>query len=210
MLIPRPETEILCKKAVEEALRIKRLREAYGKNAEAVKVLDLCTGSGCVAWTLALEVPGIRVTGVDISEDAVDVASNQDFSRELKKNSAIAPEFIKADIMDTDILEQFGKFDMILGNPPYVREKEKTAMRTNVLAFEPALALFVPDDDPLLFYRHISVWAKEKLQSGGTAYLEINEFLGKETAELFRSCGFRNVKLVKDFNERDRFVSFEK
>lgn len=208
VLIPRPETEMLVREAVAEAGRIQRSRAPYGAAAQNVRVLDLCTGSGCIAWAVALAVPGVKVTGVDISEDALEVARNQDFSAELKKTGALAPSFIRADVL----AEQpgLGEFDLILSNPPYVMEKEKTEMRPNVLDYEPALALFVPDDDPLLFYRGIAAWSKALLSPGGMGLSEINEALGPETAAVFSSAGFTEVAPVKDYFGKNRFVIYKK
>ena len=149
VLIPRPETELLCREALDEVRR-----RGFGDN---VSVLDLCTGSGCIAWTMALELPGSRVFAADISEAALEVASSQGLSE-------AGPEFFKADVLREDLGRQIAdagagapeKFDIILSNPPYVRESEKALMRHNVLDWEPSLALFVPDSDPLKFYRALS------------------------------------------------------
>ena len=123
VLIPRPETELLCREAVAHAIRLIRMRFPFGKNAEPVRVLDLCTGSGCIAWTLALSAPGCIVTGVDISEEALRMAAGQDFTPELKTGSARRPDFVKADILNDS--PELGKFDIVLSNPPYIMESEK-------------------------------------------------------------------------------------
>ena len=153
VLIPRPETELLCRDAIKLGMRVYRMRSPYGKNAEPVRILDLCTGSGCIAWTMALSIPGSRVTAVDISDAALEVAAGQDFASELKSKETFKPEFIKADVLDSEQEIELGPFDMVLSNPPYIMESEKEDMRRNVLEYEPESALFVPDDDPLLFYR---------------------------------------------------------
>lgn len=194
VLIPRPETELLVEWAV-------------GQLAEtAPRLLDLFTGSGCIAWTLALEVPGAHVVGVDISEAALAVACGQ--FPEAVGNGALPPEFVKADVLA--VPEEFpgAPFDMITANPPYVRESEKAAMHRNVLEHEPELALFVPDADPLVFYRAIAQWALRFLKDGGAGIAEINEALGGATAEVFRAAGLKNVAVLSDLSGRDRFVTF--
>ena len=199
VLIPRPETEILCRNA------------AFPHPWQDVHLLDLCTGSGCIAWTLALEIPGAKVTAVDISDGALSVASSQDFSEETARTGAIAPSFIKADVLAgpsasglTDL------FDILVSNPPYVMDKEKALMRTNVLDHEPHLALFVSDDDPLIFYRAIADWAQALLKPGGYGIVEINEALGDDTARIYIDAGFHSVEIIKDLSDRDRFVSFRR
>ena len=214
VLIPRPETELLVREAVNWARR-------SGRNS--LRVLDLCTGSGCIAWSMALELPGSEVTAVDISERALDVASSQDFADEMQRTGAIAPHFVKADVLSDDLPsvlyeetasdvhdqpdDRHGHFDLILSNPPYVMDKEKALMRSNVLDHEPHLALFVPDDDPLVFYRAIARHASYLLSEDGFGMVEINEALGEETAEVFRTAGF-STEIIKDLAEKDRFVRF--
>ena len=210
VLIPRPETELLVKEAVKLADMTRRMRIPFGKQAEPVRVLDLCTGSGCIAWSVALAVPGARVVGVDISDKALEVARSQDFSEELKETGAVAPTFVKADVLESGDSFQYdhGQFDLILSNPPYVMEKEKPAMRRNVLEYEPALALFVPDEDPLLFYRAVARWSQRFLAPEGKGLTEINEALGNETVEVFRSSGFHQSETVTDFFDKNRFVFY--
>ena len=210
VLIPRPETELLVREAVKRADRIRRMRSPYGKSAEPVRVLDLCTGSGCIAWSVAMEVPGVQVVGVDISEEALNVARGQDFSAELKNTGALPPVFVKADVLDTTQEFSYGPFDLILSNPPYILEKEKTLMRTNVLDFEPEQALFVPDEDPLLFYRAIAAWSQRFFSAEGTGLTEINEELGADTQAVFTAAGFQDVEQVKDFFDKTRFIFYKK
>ena len=196
VLIPRPETEHLCRLASEAV--------------SSCRILDLCTGSGCIAWTMALEMPGARVTAVDISEDALKVASSQDFDDEMRRTGAVVPHFVNADVLSKGLPALLQKddseYDLILSNPPYVMDKEKALMRTNVLDHEPHLALFVPDDDPLIFYRAIASHAAVLLSETGVCIVEINEALGPETAVLFSSAGFTDVRIVSDLNDRPRFV----
>ncbi|MBO7070204.1 MAG: peptide chain release factor N(5)-glutamine methyltransferase [Bacteroidales bacterium] len=208
VLIPRPETELLAREAVKIASRIQRMRLPFGKKAEPVRVLDLCTGSGNIAWTVALSVPGAMVVGVDNSENALKVARSQDFSSEIKTTGAIAPSFMKADVLDSGSISGFGKFDLIMSNPPYIMEKEKPLLRKNVLDYEPSEALFVPDDDPLLFYRAVAEWSAQLLSADGKGLTEINEVLGKETLALFSKEPFETAELVKDFYDKNRFVFY--
>lgn len=186
VLIPRPETEIL----VEESLAAAR----GGKR----RILDLCTGSGCIAWSLKLELPDSEVVAVDISEEALCIARNQ-FA------GSHSPVFLQADIL-CEVPDSMGKFDLLVSNPPYVCESEKPFMHSNVLDHEPALALFVPDSDPLVFYRAIARWAVEVLD--GTGIVEINEKLGPQTAALFTSYRFKDVSILKDLSGKDRFIRF--
>ena len=200
VLIPRQETELL-------------IGESFSTKVP-FKILDLCTGSGCIAWTLSLEIPGSRVTAVDISDTALEVASRQDFADEMVRTGALVPTFIKADVLagPATYVEAYGaeKFDIIVSNPPYVMDKEKALMRTNVLEHEPHLALFVPDDDPLIFYRAIALWVSALLADNGVGIVEINEALGQETAQVFRECGLCQVAVIKDLHDKDRFVKFIK
>ena len=227
VLIPRPETEMLCREVLVESSGGQKLQwppptkwappPTRGcENAisallsSRTSIVDLCTGSGCIAWTLALEIPGAEVTAVDISEGALSVASSQDFSEEAASTGAVSPKFIKADVL-ADVPDSFRAgegFDILVSNPPYVMDKEKALMRTNVLDHEPHLALFVSDDDPLVFYRAVSRWAQALLRPGGLGIVEINEALGPETAAVFKADGFVDVKVIKDLSDRDRFVRF--
>lgn len=212
VLIPRPETEILCHNVLTEGMGCQACGDGIfapsrrGRGPQ--NILDLCTGSGCIAWTLALEMPGAEVTAVDISDGALAVASSQDFSGEIARTGSTAPKFVKADVLAGPSLS--GQYDILVSNPPYVMDKEKELMRPNVLDHEPHLALFVSDDDPLLFYRAIAQWALVVLKIGGYGIVEINEALGPQTADIFQSAGFCNVKIVKDLADRDRFVSFRR
>ena len=195
VLIPRPETEELVATAAE------RLRGGG-------RVLDLCTGSGCIAWSLALDCPEAKVTGVDISDEALAVAREQ-FSAE-GASAEERPTFVKQDVLEVPESFEGAPFDVITANPPYIRESEKALMHTNVLEFEPSLALFVPDSDPLVFYRAIALWAVRFLAPRGFGIVEINEALGAECAALFENAGLANVKIQRDFRQKERFVSFLK
>ncbi|MBP5625496.1 MAG: peptide chain release factor N(5)-glutamine methyltransferase [Bacteroidales bacterium] len=193
VLIPRPETELL----VADAVRLLREMDLD----RPPRVLDLCTGSGCIAWSVAKEVRDAQVVGVDLSETALRYAQNQ-FPGES------GPTFLQADVLDTEQDFPYGPFDLIVSNPPYVLERERAQMRRNVLEHEPALALFVPDDDPLRFYRAVARWAQRFLRPGGAGVVEINELLGPETAAVFNAAGLKNVQTVPDFYKKIRFVRF--
>lgn len=202
VLIPRPETELLVSLASEI------MRAAGGKP----RVLDLCTGSGCIAWSLALDFPGAEVTAADISPDALDVARSQ-FSGpdpEFPGSGPVCsgPGFVLADVLGPvpATLERKGPFGLIVSNPPYVMQKERPSMRRNVLDYEPGLALFVPDDDPLVFYRACARWTDALLAPDGCALFEINEALGDATASLMRSFGFGSAEVLPDLSGRARFV----
>ena len=192
VLIPRPETEILC----EEAIRF------ISAHQEAC-ALDLCTGSGCIAWTLSLEVPGTIVYGVDISEKADDASCHCRLDRP-------SPVFLQADILQDPPHFPCGKFDLVVSNPPYVLESQKVDMRPNVLDHEPELALFVTDDDPLVFYRAVARWSRELLSPEGIGIVEINDLLGPQTRDVFLDAGFRNAGIINDFSGKNRFVKFSR
>ena len=198
VLIPRPETE-------EITLEVCRRASAM----HAPRVLDLCTGSGCIAWSVALEVPGAEVVGVDLSEDALAVAAGQFSGMEL---AARPPRFVTANVlapdMDLTALTGWDAADVIVSNPPYILESEKSAMASNVLDFEPDMALFVPDGDPLRFYRAVCGIAKRFLSPGGFGAVEINEALGPDTQALFDAAGFRFTELKTDFRGKTRSLFF--
>lgn len=210
VLIPRPETELLCRDAIKLGMRVYRMRSPYGKNAEPVRVLDLCTGSGCIAWTMALSIPGSRVTAVDISDAALEVAAGQDFAAELKSKETFRPEFIKADVLDSEQEIELGPFDMVLSNPPYIMESEKEDMRRNVLEYEPESALFVPDDDPLLFYRAIARWSQRFMSPDGVGLSEVNETLARQTETVFRAAGYAHTEIVRDLSDKNRYIIYHK
>lgn len=210
VLIPRPETELLCRDAIKLGMRVYRMRSPYGKNAEPVRILDLCTGSGCIAWTMALSIPGSRVAAVDISDEALEVAAGQDFASELKSKETFKPEFIKADVLDSEQEIELGPFDMVLSNPPYIMESEKEDMRRNVLEYEPESALFVPDDDPLLFYRAIARWSQRFMSPDGVGLSEVNESLARQTETVFKAAGYAHTEIVRDLSDKNRYIIYHK
>ena len=193
VLIPRPETELL----VAEAVRTLREMDLD----RPPRVLDLCTGSGCIAWSIALEIRDAEVVGVDLSETALRCAQGQ-------FPGPKSPTFLRTDVLDTEQEFEGAQFDLIVSNPPYVMEQERAQMRPNVLEWEPELALFVPDDDPLCFYRAIARWAQRFLRPGGVGLVEINEALGPDTAAVFSTAGYKNVQTLPDFYKKIRFVRF--
>ena len=210
VLIPRPETELLCRDAIKLGMRVFRMRSPYGKNAEPVRILDLCTGSGCIAWTMALSIPGSRVTAVDISDAALEVAAGQDFASELKSKETFKPEFMKADVLDSEQEIELGPFDMVLSNPPYIMESEKEDMRRNVLEYEPESALFVPEDDPLLFYRAIARWSQRFMSPEGVGLSEVNESLARQTETVFKAAGYAHTEIVRDLSDKNRYIIYHK
>lgn len=194
VLIPRPETEELVDWIVKD---FQKTLSAERKN-EFFKILDIGTGSGCIAVSLAKNLPQAQVFGLDFSKEALEMAS---------KNAAlnsVEVEFIHADILEIEILPQ--QFDIIVSNPPYVRELEKSELQFNVLDHEPASALFVPDQDALLFYRKIGVFALKNLVPGGKLYFEINEYLETETHDLIAGFGYKEIVLQKDIYGKSRML----
>ena len=283
VLIPRPETEILVDTVLSRlsdfahsAASSQGVNGSSGQGLGNVrvcgdnvmpgcspKILDLCTGSGCIAWTLALECPNASVTALDISREALALARTQfppapaatvasPAAAVSGASPAVAPlatsadavphssfagcvsgasptaapagavsegdrvVFVEADVLDLsekgisgDCSEMgLGKFDVIVSNPPYVMDKEKSQMRTNVLDYEPSIALFVPDDDPLIFYRAIAHHASRLLSAHGWGIVEINTLLAEPTAECFRQAGLQDVTILPDLSGKPRFVSF--
>ena len=189
-LIPRPETEELAD------LIIKRHKNDIGR------LVDIGTGSGCLAIALALNMPGIKTEGWDISTNALKIAQEN----ALSSNAPI--KFRQVNILEySPSPDEYGKYDIWVSNPPYVRECEKNEMKDNVLKYEPYQALFVPDNDPLLFYRKIGTTALDTVKPGGNLYFEINANLGNETVNLLAGLGYRNIELLKDMQQRDRIVS---
>ncbi len=188
-LIPRPETEELVDWVVTSHDTL--------ENA-----LDVGTGSGCIAITLAKQYPKAIIAAMDISEKTLDVA------KENARSLMVSVNFMAQDILDLGSLDE--NYDLIVSNPPYVREQEREFMKKNVLGFEPGHALFVPDKDPLIFYSRIARLAKTGLRAGGWLYFEINEYLDKEMYSLMQDSGFQNIVLKKDFRGKQRFIRGQK
>lgn len=196
VLIPRQETELLCEGLIRRAAAFR-----------APRILDLCTGSGCIAWTLAAEIPGAEVVGVDISREALSVAMAQKIDL---PEGCRAPRFVRADVLDLEHFPDLGLFDIVVSNPPYIMESEKAAMGSLVLDNEPALALFVSDSDPLVFYRAVARICQLVGKTFFIGGVEINEALGGPTAAIFKDSGFENVVISEDFALKSRDVFFEK
>ena len=192
VLIPRPETEEMVDLIVNGAMQ-----SAESGN---IKLLDVGTGSGCIAVALKKSLPLWHVDACDISEEALQVARrNADYS-------GTSINFFKADILRWKEWADSGSFHLIVSNPPYVCESEKSQMQPHVLDHEPSLALFVPDDDPLVFYRAIAEFAASRLLQHGKLYLEINESYGSELVNLLKSLGYSDIELRKDFRGKERFA----
>ncbi|WP_282180064.1 peptide chain release factor N(5)-glutamine methyltransferase [Maribacter stanieri] len=194
VLIPRPETEELVRWILKDAENLKR----------PLTILDMGTGSGCIPISLDKNLTDAKVFGLDISKDALKVAEENN----ALLNSDV--KFYEADIlsldMETSAKELDEKFDIIISNPPYVRELEKAEMQNNVIDHEPSLALFVPDEDPLKFYSAVVNFAANHLNENGCLYLEINQYLGEETKQLLEKSNFKTIELRKDMFGNDRMI----
>lgn len=207
VLIPRPETAELCKWIVDTQ---KEKETATGKPAVPhPNILDICTGSGCIAITLSLDIPQSTVTGIDIAEEAIATATEN--TKKLNANARIK----HADVFDLLKMAKEGKenepcLDIIVSNPPYICEKEKADMAKNVLDYEPDLALFVPDEDPLRFYRAIAEIAALELVNEGILYFEINPIYEKETREMLEGFGFENIETKEDSYGKKRMMRAQK
>ena len=195
VLIPRPETAELCQWVEEDASSLKA--------DESKQILDICTGSGCIAITLGLNIPNSEVTGWDISEDALRIAQG---NVEMLKAGNVRIEY-----QDALMLPKAAEAaDIIVSNPPYICEKEKADMEKNVLEHEPSIALFVPDEDPLKFYRAIAEYASSALKSEGALYFEINPIYEKETREMLQSLGFKDIETKEDAFGKKRMMKAKK
>ena len=200
-LIPRPETEELVQLVISKQLSVNSKRTADKKidYSYKLKILDIGTGSGCIAISLACELPDAQVFAYDISEEALKIAKEN----AVKNNANII--FEKVNILEPFTVHH-SPFTVIISNPPYVMNSEKIEMERNVLEYEPHLALFVEDNDPLIFYRKISEFAAKNLIDKGLCIVEINQAFGLETAELFWNQGFSEVEVLKDMFGKDRMV----
>jgi release factor glutamine methyltransferase len=204
VLIPRPETEELVEWIINSNLKISSAQfgKASGERFNNLKILDIGTGSGCIAIALAKNLPNAQVFAIDVSERALATAKKNAEQNDVNIN------FIQKNILETTDLEQ--QFDIIVSNPPYVRNLEKAEIKKNVLEHEPHLALFVDDHDALIFYRKIGELAQKNLSKQGKLYFEINQYLGKETVELLENLGFSDVELKKDIYGNDRMIQSAK
>lgn len=219
VLIPRPETEELVEWVVKEVAgsewrvagknKVSSGQSAVGNAATNNKfsilhstfnIIDIGTGSGCIPIALKKKLPGAEVTAIDVCSEALSIAVENALNNETEI------DFKLLDFLDNNKWNELGQFDIIVSNPPYVKKSEAKEMRKGVLDFEPSLALFVPDDDALIFYKQIADFALTHLKTGGTVFMEINEALGNDTVALFKQKGFTLVELKKDMQGKDRMV----
>jgi release factor glutamine methyltransferase len=190
VLIPRPETELLVHEIRCEFLK---------PGSKELRILDIGTGSGCISISLALEIPRATVHATDISKEALSTA--QQNAQDLHAQVCFHEHNILADEIS------FGPFDLVVSNPPYVSPEEKTTMKQNVLMYEPHLALFAPAEDPLAFYKSIASKSRTVLHEGGSVWLEINEHFGDEVCHVFTKSGYQSVRMIKDFDNKNRIVT---
>jgi release factor glutamine methyltransferase len=201
VLIPRPETEELVEQVLKKVSLIKTCNSSKNETIKEkqLKVLDIGTGSGCIAISLKKQLPSSEVSALDVSNKALRVAKKNAFLNNVDIN------FVHQDILKTNDLDKL--YDVIISNPPYVRELEKKEIKNNVLNNEPHLALFVDNKNPLLFYNKIAELAKKFLIKNGQLHFEINQYLGKETIKLLAEKGFKNIQLKKDIFGNDRIIT---
>ena len=232
VLIPRPETEELVREAIgfAEQVQVMAQEASVSGGQRSLSILDICTGSGCIAWSLAAAIPQAAVCACDISPVALQIAGSQNIFN--PDGTPAQARFFECDILspqaEQTILSQCedtctngnscstsdvvasdsgcGVLDLIVSNPPYVCDSEKLQMRPNVLEHEPHLALFVPDEDPLMFYRAIAQLSGRLLKPGGAMMFEINERFGQETKKILQDLGFGNCRVVQDIFGKDRMV----
>ena len=214
VLIPRPETEELCRwiLASDKHGLTRTVREI--PHQSDAHILDIGTGSGCIAITLALELPDAKVTAWDISDEALRIAAGN--AKSLGANVT----FKHRDVLDSSLFtldsslftlhSSLPKWDLIVSNPPYICEKEKSAMECNVLDHEPHLALFVPDDDPLLFYRAIAQYAAEALTAQGSLFFEINPLYAEDLVRMLRMMSYHDILIHQDQFGKSRFLKATK
>ena len=212
-LIPRPETEELVEWIIESQKSKVKSQKSKVKSQKSktenltiqqsnhLSILDIGTGSGCIPIALKKEIPNAIVFAIDVSEKALEMARKNAVDNEVEVH------FILQNILETDSLDE--KYDIVVSNPPYVRNLEKHEIKKNVLDYEPHLALFVEDNNALLFYRKIAELALTGLSPNGKLFFEINQYLGKETVSLLENLGFKNIELRKDFVGNDRMICCE-
>jgi release factor glutamine methyltransferase len=198
VLIPRQETEELVKWVID-SVNSKRLTVGNAQTMEG-SILDIGTGSGCIAVSLKKNLPAVNVIAIDISLDALKTAK-----RNAQLNNVVI-KFQEVDILNIKSEIEVSKLEVIVSNPPYVTEADKILMHDNVIEFEPHTALFVPENDPLIFYKAIAAFAKKNLAANGWLFFEINETYGAEVVKLLHHNKFNNIELRKDMNGRDRMI----
>jgi release factor glutamine methyltransferase len=192
VLIPRPETEEMVDNI---------LKENYHPNPT---IIDMGTGSGCIALSLSMNIPGAEVVAIEYSDSAMNIAKKNAQFHGLEIN------FIHDNILCPDYSNYRSKFDLIVSNPPYVRESEKVYMQKNVTHYEPDMALYVSDKNPLIFYKKIEEFCSQKLMDNGLIFLEINEYLGNETAAIFIDKNYSQVAILNDLHGKNRFLKIQK
>ncbi len=204
VLIPRPETEELVEWIINDVKtsgkNVFQRKEGEADETTQLKVLDVGTGSGCIALALKKAMPKAEVWGCDVSDEALNVA---------RRNGAqldIRVDFQGINFLDESQQRSLPTVDIIVSNPPYVPEKDKATMRPNVLAHEPHTALFVPDDDALIFYKTLALFGHKRLYENGCIYIEISENAAKETVRIFKEAGYNNVEIKKDMQGKDRMI----
>ena len=191
VLIPRPETEELVDWIVKKSQKSK---------VKSQNIIDIGTGSGCIPITLKKKLPESDVSAIDVCSEALFTATENAMELNAEVN------FLLVDFLDEEKWKELAQYDIIVSNPPYVKQSEINIMHERVKEFEPHLALFVPDNDPILFYKKLSDFSMKHLNAGGKLFVEINEALGEAVSNLFRSAGFLNVDLKKDMQGKDRMV----
>lgn len=192
VLIPRPETEELVEWIIQE--------NKLNAEMKSISILDIGTGSGCIAITMKKELSKANVTAIDVSADALIIA------RENAQRLNVAIQMKQIDFINEKEWRKLGQFDIIVSNPPYIAQQEESSIAAHVKEYEPHLALFVPDTDPLLFYKAIVNFATTHLKENGSVYVEINQLLGKETKAVFEQAGCSNVQLKKDISGNERMI----
>ena len=204
VLIPRPETEELVEWIINDVKtsgkNVFQRKEGEADETTQLKVLDVGTGSGCIALALKKAMPKAEVWGCDVSDEALNVA---------RRNGAqldIRVDFQGINFLDESQQRSLPTVDIIVSNPPYVPEKDKATMQPNVLAHEPHAALFVPDDDALIFYKTLALFGHKRLYENGCIYIEISENAAKETVRIFKEAGYNNVEIKKDMQGKDRMI----
>ena len=198
VLIPRPETEELVDWIVYD------LKKLGGEAPSGIALLDVGTGSGCIPIAIKKQMPAIVVSALDVSAEALAVATKN------ARGQQIDIAFFKANFLDSSTWHQLPKFDLIVSNPPYIKQQEAVDMAKNVLGYEPAIALFVADEDALVFYKAIALFAQQHLYESGKVYVEINEALGEQVVEIFKTNGFAQIKIRKDLQGKDRMIKASK
>lgn len=190
VLIPRPETEELAEWIIKD----------MKQSGKKLSLLDIGTGSGCIPIAVKKKIPGTIASAIDVSDDALQVAKLNAIKQEVNIH------FLTLNFLEESEWNQLSKYNIIVSNPPYIKQSEEARIRNNVIKYEPHLALFVPDEDPIIFYKKIAKFSPKHLEPGASVYVEINEALGEEVVELFEKQGFNNVILKKDMQGKERML----